>query len=65
VRALSAEHGTLDVTPEADGNLRIGDVIELIPGYHDSTVFLHDRLFGVRQGVVTEIIPVAARGRLS
>jgi D-serine deaminase-like pyridoxal phosphate-dependent protein len=65
VRSLSAEHGTLDLTPEGDANLRIGDVVEFIPGYHDSTVFLHDRIFGVRQGVVTEVIPVAARGRLS
>ena len=65
VRSLSAEHGTLDVAPEADGSLRIGDTVEFIPGYHDSTVFLHDRIFGVRGGVVTEVIPVAARGRLS
>ena len=64
VRLLSAEHGTLDVAPDADP-LVIGDVVEFIPGYHDSTVFLHDRLFGTRGGVVTEIIPVAARGRLS
>ena len=65
VRSLSAEHGTLDLTPEGDGSLRIGDVVEFIPGYHDSTVFLHDRIFGVRGGVVTEVIPIAARGRLS
>lgn len=64
VRALSAEHGNLDVGPDADP-LMIGDIVEFIPGYHDSTVFLHDRLYGTRGGVVTEIIPVAARGRLT
>ena len=64
LRLLSAEHGTLDVAADAE-QPRIGDIVEFIPGYHDSTVFLHDRLYGVRGGVVTEIIPVAARGRLS
>ena len=64
VRSLSAEHGTLDVGPSA-GPLLIGDVVEFIPGYHDSTVFLHDRFYGTRGGVVTEIIPIVGRGRLS
>ena len=64
VKSLSAEHGTLTVDPSAEP-LRIGDVIEFILGYHDSTVVLHDRFFGTRGGVVTEIIPIAARGRLS
>ncbi len=64
VRSLSAEHGTLALEPSAEP-LRIGDVIEFIPGYHDSTVVMHDRFYGTRGGVVTEMIPIAARGRLS
>jgi len=64
IRALSAEHGTLDVALDA-GPLMIGDVVEIVPGYHDSTVFLHDRLYGTRGRVVTEIIPIVGRGKLS
>ena len=62
--SLSAEHGTLHVGPDA-AVLAIGDQVEFIPGYHDSTVFLHDVMYGTRSGVVTEVIPIAARGRLS
>ena len=62
--SLSAEHGTLHLGPDA-AVLAIGDQVEFIPGYHDSTVFLHDVMYGTRSGVVTEVIPIAARGRLS
>ena len=64
VRSLSAEHGNLDVAANA-APLEIGDQIEFIPGYHDSTVYLHDWIYGTRGGVVTEVLPIVARGRLS
>lgn len=58
VVALSAEHGTLAVAPGA-APLAIGDRLQLVPGYADLTVFLHEELYGLRGGVVVEVIPVA------
>jgi D-serine deaminase-like pyridoxal phosphate-dependent protein len=59
---LSAEHGIIEL--EAPSDLpRIGDKIELVVGYSDTTVHLHDEIVGVRGGVVEAIWPVIARGR--
>ena len=63
VKSLSAEHGALALAPEAQ-DLRIGDRVEFIPGYSDFTCVLHDRFYGIRQGRLEEIIPLAGRGRL-
>jgi D-serine deaminase-like pyridoxal phosphate-dependent protein len=62
VRALSAEHGILDV---ADRPLRIGEQIRLVPAYSDAMLVLHDNLIGHRDGVITEIIAMPGRGRLT
>ncbi|MCH8923762.1 MAG: DSD1 family PLP-dependent enzyme [Planctomycetes bacterium] len=43
VESLSAEHGTLRLSPGAEP-LRIGDRLELIPGYSDLTTVLHDEM---------------------
>jgi D-serine deaminase-like pyridoxal phosphate-dependent protein len=48
---LSAEHGTLEFTQPND-TLRVGDTVEFIPGYTDSTVCLHDEMVVLRNGVV-------------
>lgn len=63
VEALSAEHGRLLVEPEA-GDLRIGDRLELIPGYSDFTCVLHDRFFGMRKGRLESMLLLEGRGRL-
>ena len=42
---LSAEHGNLALEPEAQG-LRIGDRVEWILGYSDTTTFLHNHFVG-------------------
>jgi D-serine deaminase-like pyridoxal phosphate-dependent protein len=62
VRALSAEHGILDV---AERPLRIGEQVRLVPAYSDAMLVLHDSLIGHRDGVVTEIIAMPGRGRLT
>jgi D-serine deaminase-like pyridoxal phosphate-dependent protein len=62
VRALSAEHGILDV---AGPPLRIGEQVRLVPAYSDAMLVLHDNLIGHRDGVVTEIIAMPGRGRLT
>jgi D-serine deaminase-like pyridoxal phosphate-dependent protein len=61
---LSAEHGHVALAPEAR-HLRIGDRIEWIPGYSDMTTFLHNQFVGTREGRVTAVIPLLARGLLT
>lgn len=61
VTGLSAEHGLLAT---GDAAVSVGDRVTLIPGYSDAMIFLHDRLYGHRDGVVTEVIDVAGRGKL-
>jgi D-serine deaminase-like pyridoxal phosphate-dependent protein len=61
--SLSAEHGTFILDRDADSP-RPGDRLELEIGYHDQTTHLHDFLYGVRDGIVETVWPVAARGRL-
>lgn len=63
--ALSAEHGI--VALGNGGNLpelEVGDTFDMVPGYGDATVFLHDTLYGVRNQVVEVVWDVEARGRL-
>jgi D-serine deaminase-like pyridoxal phosphate-dependent protein len=62
IAVLSAEHGILTV-PEPLG-LRIGDKVEVIPGYSDFTFVLHDRLIAHRQGRVEACWPLLGRGML-
>jgi D-serine deaminase-like pyridoxal phosphate-dependent protein len=60
---LSAEHGAMEMTaPHPEPG--VGDKIELIPGYSDVTVALHDELYGIRNGVVETVFPLLGRGRL-
>ena len=55
---MSAEHGQLSVAADA-APLGIGDRLEVVPGYADLTVFLHERFYGFRDGRLTEILPIA------
>jgi D-serine deaminase-like pyridoxal phosphate-dependent protein len=61
---LSAEHGNLALEPEAQ-RLQIGDRIEWIPGYSDTTTFLHNQFLGIRNDRVEAVIPLLGRGRLT
>ena len=60
---FSAEHGiiTLNAPNQA---LAVGDTFDFIVGYGDSTVFLHDQLYGVRQQIVEAVWPVLGRGKI-
>ena len=44
--------------------LPIGDKIEFIVGYSDTTVHLHEEIVGVRGGRVESIWRVAGRGKI-
>lgn len=55
---MSAEHGQLTIDPEA-APLVIGDRLEVVPGYADLTVVLHDRFYGFRDGRLAEVLDIA------
>jgi len=64
VHRLSAEHGLIHLGPAAQ-DLRIGDRLELIPGYGDFTTVLHNHFFVLQNNHLVDIWPLTARGRLT
>jgi len=63
ITRLSAEHGQLHVEGPPE-SLKIGDRLEIIPGYADLTIMLHEQFYAFRGDKFVETIPVAARGKL-
>jgi D-serine deaminase-like pyridoxal phosphate-dependent protein len=61
LRSLSEEHGTIEVTGDSD--LRIGDVLRIIPNHICPSINLADELFGFRNGELEAVIPVLGRGK--
>jgi D-serine deaminase-like pyridoxal phosphate-dependent protein len=60
---LSAEHTTIELeAPSATP--RVGDQLELIVGYSDTSVHLHEEIVGLRGGRIEALWRVAARGRI-
>jgi D-serine deaminase-like pyridoxal phosphate-dependent protein len=56
-RRLTAEHGIIDlVDPSAP--VQVGDRIEMWVHYSDATVNLHERIYGIRGGLVEEVLRV-------
>ena len=60
---LSAEHATIELDEPAT-TPEVGDKIEFIVGYTDTTVHLHEELYAVRDGLVEAVWPVLGRGKL-
>lgn len=60
---LSAEHGRVRLA-EPNATLQIGDHLEFVVGYSDSTVMLHDMLYATRGGVVQAAWTIAGRGKI-
>ena len=60
--SLSEEHGKIQVS---NGNVSIspGDKLEILPTHCCTTVNLHDRYYGIRDGIVESVWNIAARGR--
>jgi D-serine deaminase-like pyridoxal phosphate-dependent protein len=57
------EHGKLILDgPRPD--VRVGDKIELVPSHCDTTINLHEVYYVVRDGVLEDVWPIAARGRV-
>ncbi len=61
--ALSAEHATIELA-EGTSALQVGDKIEFVVGYSDTTTMLHDELYAVRDGRVEAAWPILGRGKL-
>jgi D-serine deaminase-like pyridoxal phosphate-dependent protein len=60
---FSAEHGVITLH-EPDHEVRVGDVIDIVVGYSDATVLLHETLYGVRNGTVETAWVVQGRGKI-
>jgi len=60
---LSAEHATIELAAASD-TPRVGDHLEFVVGYSDTTVHLHDMLYGVRNEKIETAWPILGRGRL-
>jgi D-serine deaminase-like pyridoxal phosphate-dependent protein len=61
--SLSAEHARIELGAPIT-SLRVGDKIEFIVGYTDTTTMLHDELYGTRDGKVEVAWPILGRGKL-
>ena len=60
---LSAEHTKIELE-HPSATPRIGDKIELIVGYSDTTVHLHEEIVGIRGGRIEAVWRVAGRGKM-
>ncbi len=57
---LSAEHGNVELV-EPSETPRVGDIVEWVPGYTDSTVCLHDEMVVLRDDVVVDVWTIPGR----
>jgi len=51
----NAEHGIMDILDPSVA-LEVGDLIEVWAHYSDATVNLHERMYGIRNGEMEEIL---------
>lgn len=63
IHKFSEEHGFLDLSA-CDDKPEVGDIVRVIPNHVCVSVNMFDNLVGIRAGEISQIIPVAARGRL-
>ncbi|MGY8825513.1 MAG: DSD1 family PLP-dependent enzyme [Candidatus Latescibacterota bacterium] len=64
LKYLSAEHGVFTMAEDAPLPA-LGERLEFTLGYTDSTTFLHDVFWGVRNGKVECVLPILGRGLLT
>ncbi|MCA1646218.1 MAG: DSD1 family PLP-dependent enzyme [Chloroflexi bacterium] len=61
--SLSAEHARIELgAPVHD--MPIGDKLEFLVGYTDTTTMLHDQVYGTRDGQVEVVWSILGRGKL-
>ena len=59
---LSEEHGKMQVSDE-NVALKPGDKLQILPTHCCTTVNLHDRYYGIRNGIVESVWDITARGK--
>ena len=62
VLRLSEEHTKITVSGAAAG-LKVGDKLRMRAMHGDTTINMHTHYFGVRDGLLEAIIPIAGRGK--
>lgn len=60
---LTAEHATIELKNPSE-RPAVGDKVEFVVGYSDTTVHLHEEMYGVRNGRVEVVWPILGRGKL-
>lgn len=60
--SLSEEHGLLDLR-RTEWRPQVGDRVRVVPNHVCVSVHLHERIYGVEDGLIVQQWPVAARGR--
>ncbi|KAF2847710.1 hypothetical protein T440DRAFT_470765 [Plenodomus tracheiphilus IPT5] len=61
---LGDEHGSLAWEDGQAKELKVGGTVEMIPSHIDPTINLHDVYYAHRRGIIEEIWPVDARGKV-
>jgi len=59
---LSAEHAILELSAPND-SITVGDTVEFVVGYSDTTVHLHEEMYAIRNGRVEAVWPISVRGK--
>jgi D-serine deaminase-like pyridoxal phosphate-dependent protein len=60
---LSAEHGAVELEAPSE-TPRVGDRLEWVVGYSDTTVHLHEEIYATRKGRVEAVWPILGRGKI-
>ncbi|MGY3410824.1 D-serine deaminase-like pyridoxal phosphate-dependent protein [Bradyrhizobium sp. GM5.1] len=60
---FSAEHGKIELVAPSE-TPRVADRLRLVVGYSDTTVHLHDTIYGVRGDTVEQVWPIPRGARL-
>ena len=55
LKKLNAEHGIIDIL-DPSVSVEVGDTLEIWVHYSDATVNLHERMYGIRNGAVEEVL---------
>jgi D-serine deaminase-like pyridoxal phosphate-dependent protein len=57
LKALHAEHAPVEVL-ESTLTMNVGERVEIAVQYHDGTIHLHRRMYGIRNGAVERIFTI-------
>jgi D-serine deaminase-like pyridoxal phosphate-dependent protein len=60
---LSAEHATIELERPSE-TPRVGDRLEWVVGYSDTTVHLHEEIYATRKDHIEAVWPILGRGKI-